>query len=318
MSQSRKEIKVGIFVLICLSLLALLLIQFGKGTTFFKPTYTIILTANNVAGLKPRSTVYMAGVPVGTVKKIQLNPDGKGVTIFLRIYEQYVIRKDAKFVIEQSGFLGDQYVDIYPGENKAEPFQNNDTAAVQEPFNLQEVARSASDLIQRVDKTVKNLNDTVNDVRKLALNQETLTNLSAAVMTFRKVSESALSTVDGLNQLVTTNHEPASTAVSNLVLFSEELRKVAGNANGLLDTNAPKITAAVNNIQQSTVLLTNLLQDIESGKGLVGSLLKDPKMAANFSLLSSNLTVTSSNLNRLGLWGILWQHKPPKTKTSSH
>jgi hypothetical protein len=28
--------------------------------------------------------------------------------------------------------------------------------------------------------------------------------------------------------------------------------------------------------------------------------------------IAGNLSVTTSNLNRLGLWGILWSHKPPK------
>ena len=31
------------------------------------------------------------------------------------------------------------------------------------------------------------------------------------------------------------------------------------------------------------------------------------------SHLAELYEVTTSNLNRLGLWGILWQHKPPKT-----
>src|SRR5437899_2837858 len=116
MSQARKEIKVGFFVLICLSLLGLLLVQFGKGTSLFRPTYTIILKSGNAGGLKTRSTVLMAGVGVGTISRIQLNPDGKGVTIYLKIYKQYEIHKDARIAIEQSGFLGDPYVAIYPGE----------------------------------------------------------------------------------------------------------------------------------------------------------------------------------------------------------
>ena len=39
MKPSRLEAKVGLFVFIGLGLLAVLLIQFSKGTTFFRPTY---------------------------------------------------------------------------------------------------------------------------------------------------------------------------------------------------------------------------------------------------------------------------------------
>ena len=101
-----------------LVLLAVLLLQFSKGTTFFRPTYDFVLHAGNVGGLKPRAQVLMSGVQVGTVSDMQLAPDGKSVTITLRIYQQYQIYKDARFVIEQSGFLGDQYVAILPTRNE--------------------------------------------------------------------------------------------------------------------------------------------------------------------------------------------------------
>ena len=118
MNKSRLEWKVGLFVFIGLVLLAVLLLQFSKGTTFFRPTYDILLHAQSVGGLKPRAQVLMSGVQVGTVSDMRLAPDGKSVTITLRIYRQYQIHKDARFVIEQSGFLGDQYVAILPTKNE--------------------------------------------------------------------------------------------------------------------------------------------------------------------------------------------------------
>ena len=56
-----------------------------------------------------------------------------------------------------------------------------------------------------------------------------------------------------------------------------------------------------------------LLNDVQAGKGLAGSLLKNEQLASTVSQIANNLSITSSNLNRLGLWGILWQHKPPRT-----
>src|SRR5262245_19040154 len=108
MSKSRLEWRVGLFVLVGLLLLAALLIQFSKGTTFFRPTMHILLRAGNVGGLKLRAQVLMAGVQVGSVSDIRLGPQGTNVTITLKIYSQYIVHKDARFLIEQSGFLGDQ------------------------------------------------------------------------------------------------------------------------------------------------------------------------------------------------------------------
>ena len=106
MSKSRLEWKVGLFVIICLGLLAALLIQFSKGTSFWKPTYDIKLRSGNVSGLKPRAGVLMAGVQIGSVTAIKLGAEGTNVTITLTIYDTFRIPTNSEFSIEQSGFLG--------------------------------------------------------------------------------------------------------------------------------------------------------------------------------------------------------------------
>src|SRR5579859_1657614 len=116
MSKSRLQWKVGLFVFIGLVLLAALLLGFSKGLSLFRPTYDIYLRSANVGGLKPRASVLISGVQVGTVSDIRLAPSGKTVTITLRLYRDYQIHKDAIFAIEQSSFLGDVYVAIMPTE----------------------------------------------------------------------------------------------------------------------------------------------------------------------------------------------------------
>ena len=59
--------------------------------------------------------------------------------------------------------------------------------------------------------------------------------------------------------------------------------------------------------------MTNVLGELQSPNGLAGRLLNDPALAASFSQLAQNLAVTSSNLNRLGLWRILWKRKDART-----
>lgn len=320
MSQSNREVKVGLFVLVCLILVAGLLLQFSKGVTLFHPTKTIILNANNIGGLRVRASVLMSGVQVGTVAETRLSPEGTNVFIFLKIYNQYVIRDDARFVIEQSGFLGDQYVAVYPGLNQGAILTNNAVAHAEEPFNLLAAARSANGFIQRIDTAAKKLDDAINDVRRLVLNETTLTNLAVTISTFRKVSEQASTTVSGINGLIETNGAHVGVAISNLVLFSEGLKTLGSNAEGILDTNGAQISLAVSNLQISTAILTNLLGEAQAGHGLVGALFKNQDTANNVSILASNLAVTSDNLNRLGLWHFLWYHpKPPKTNApSSH
>jgi phospholipid/cholesterol/gamma-HCH transport system substrate-binding protein len=311
MDKSRLQIKVGLFVFIGLVLLAVVLIQFSKSTSLFRGTYELRLHAVNVGGLKERAGVLLAGVQVGSVSTIKLADDGKSVTILLSVYKEFKIYHDARFVIEQSGFLGDQFVSVIPTANNERLLVNGDEVDCQEPFNLQEVARSAAGFVQRIDETAKKLDDSVSDLRRVVLNEQTLTNFAIAIANVRTFSEQALSTVSDINTIINTNAAQVNVAVSNAVFFSQQLTHLADAANGLLVTNGTEISLAVNNIKFSTDTLKKLTDDLQSGRGLAGTILQNEQLATNVQMIAANLSITTSNLNRAGLWGILWAHKPP-------
>ena len=316
MEKSRLETKVGLFVFIGLALLAALLIQFSKSTSLFSRTYELRLHASNVGGLKERAGVLLAGVQVGSVSSIKLAEDGKSVTILLNIYKSCKIYRDARFVIEQSGFLGDQYVSVITVSNVPPALTNGAEVECQEPFNLQEVARSAAGFIQRIDQTAQKVDASISDLQRVVLNVNTLTNFTVTVNNLRAVSEQAMGTMNDINAIIATNGSQVSLAVSNVLFFSQELTRMANSANSLLATNTPEITASVDNIKSSSDALKKIMEDLQSGRGLAGTLLQNEQLATNVQTIADNLAITTSNLNRVGLWGILWSRKTPATNTA--
>ena len=314
MNQKRLEWKVGVFVVVCLAVLALLALNFSKGLTFFTTTYTLRLRTTNVGGIKKEASVLMAGVPVGNVTGAELSPEGTNVIVYLKILDRYRIHADAVFTIDSTGFLGDQYVAIIPGRNEKPVLKDGDEVICREPFNFQEVARSALGFIQRVDDTAKKLDSALTRVEQRVLNEETLTNLSATIGNFRLVSERALATVDNIDHLMQSNGPPVGVTTSNLALFSHQLNELATNLQDVLTTNKVDLAGAVKNIESSTEMMKSLLSDLQAGKGLAGTLLKDEHLSFGVSQLVSNLTMLSSNLNRHGL---LWKPRTTDVKAPS-
>lgn len=308
--------KVGLFVFVGLAVLALLVVQFSKGTSLFQSTYELKLHTANVGGLKQNAGVLLAGVAVGSVHHIEIEPSGTNVTITLQIYKKYPIHSDARFVIEASGFLGDQFVSVVPTRNEMPLLTNGQDVICEAPFNLQEVARGAAGFIQRLDGTAKKLDDSVADLRSQVLNERTLANFSYAVTNLRVITEHALGTLNDINGIIATNGTQVGTAVSNLVLFSTQLTQLGNSAQDILATNGANITAATKNIQDITENAQDLVKDIQAGKGVAGTLLQDNATMTNLQLLSANLATVSSNLNRYGLWHILWSHAPPSTNAT--
>lgn len=312
MDRRRVEWKVGVFVLAGLILLGYLCLQFYKGMSPFRSARSIYLHAPNVGGLKPRAVVLMSGVQIGTVSNIKLAEDGKSVTIELSLYEDRVIYKDAEFVIQQSGFLGDQYVAIKPRKNEGEPIPDGGDAYTTAPFDLQEVARSAASFIQRIDETAQRLNAAIDDVRRYALNESTLSNLSVTVSNLRAASEGALTGIDSLRSIIATNAPAVDQSASNIVAFSDHLKQFSGSLNDVLATNREQFTVAVKNFEAATAALRNILEDVQAGKGTAGTLLHNEQVAADITAIADNLSITTSNLNRLGLWRFLWHKEKPR------
>jgi phospholipid/cholesterol/gamma-HCH transport system substrate-binding protein len=245
------------------------------------------------------------------VHEIRLGADGKSVVMTLRIYRPYQIRKDCRFVIEQAGFLGDQYVAILPTSIEGPLLGPGEEARAETPLAIQDVARTASGLIQNIDAAATNVNQTLNDARRTILSAEAMTNLSATLDTLRRASDRSLAVAENVDTLVESNRAAIALSISNLLHFSENMSASASAFRELLATNGPEIRAAVQNIESSSATLKNLLEGVQQGGGLAGKMLVNEEIAANVSQIVSNVSITTSNLNRRGLWGILWERKQP-------
>lgn len=311
MAKVRNEWKVGFFVLVSLTMMAGAVIRFSKGSPLFAQTVELRMRVSNVGGIIPGAAVLMAGVRIGQVSDTQVDEDGRSVTIFLQILKKYGIHGDAQFSIKQSGFLGDRYVSVLPTENKAPVLTDDAEIIGEEPLDLEEVARSAVGLLQRVDDTTKKLNATVARIDRILFNEITLTNLSDIVANFHLISEEALAAFDGVNHFVRTNTHHLNASVSNLAVFSGQLNEVAAELRELVATNRSEVTGAIKSIESATMQIDRLTSDLQEGKGVIGNLLKNEELETEFLSTMSNLNNLSSNLNK---HGFLWK---PKLKRNS-
>ncbi len=318
MSQTRIQTQVGIFLLFSLVLLGGLTLLFSRSIPFYKSYYELRLKSGNVGGLKSGAKVLMRGIQVGLVKGTQLNEGGKSVTIFLKVESEFKLYSDARFEIEQAGFLGDQFIAIYPTDDLGYVLTNRADVVAKAPFNMQEAVAVATDTIRQISHTVTNLNAAVSDVRRLVLTEDKLQNLGNSIERLDKMTTEAEAMVKHVSDLVASNTAPVATVVSNLDRFAAQLPPLADYAHSLIANNETNLNNAILNLEATTVTLTNLVTDLQNGRGVAGRLLRDETLATNLTTIAQNLTVTTSNLNTRGLWGIMWKQKvPPPPETNA-
>jgi len=121
MSKKAIETMVGLFVLLglagalFLSLKAANLASFGE-----RKGYTVSAKFDNIGGLKPRAPVRSAGVTIGRVKRISLDPKTYQGVVTMDIHDDVRFPKDSSAKILTSGLLGDQYIGLEPGADEKE------------------------------------------------------------------------------------------------------------------------------------------------------------------------------------------------------
>ncbi|RMF18034.1 MAG: outer membrane lipid asymmetry maintenance protein MlaD [Gammaproteobacteria bacterium] len=115
---SRKiEIAVGMFVVLGVAALFFLALRVS-GITFDgeRPTYTLYAQFTDVGGLNTRSRVTLAGVPIGQVRNIRLDPDALMAEVEMAIYKEVsTIPLDSSISIRTAGLLGENYLSVSPG-----------------------------------------------------------------------------------------------------------------------------------------------------------------------------------------------------------
>ena len=119
MNARRIETMVGAFVLLGLAAILFLALKAANLASFGQiDGYRVTAKFDNIGGLKPRAPVRSAGVTVGRVISIKLDPKSFQGVVTLEIDKDVLFPKDSSAKILTAGLLGDQYIGIEPGADE--------------------------------------------------------------------------------------------------------------------------------------------------------------------------------------------------------
>ena len=115
------EISVGAFLLVGLAALSWLALKVGNWEALgTEAAYEVTASFDNIGGLTIKAPVSLAGVTIGRVAAIGIDPDDYSARVILRIDEKHDnLPIDTSASILTSGLLGAQYVGLDPGAEDA-------------------------------------------------------------------------------------------------------------------------------------------------------------------------------------------------------
>ena len=116
MNRSTIDLWVGIFVAVGFGAILFLALKVGNLLTLDRtPGYHLQANFDNIGGLKLRAPVKAAGVIVGRVESIRLDPKNYEGIVVMRIDRDVQFTKDTIASINTSGLLGEVYIGLDAG-----------------------------------------------------------------------------------------------------------------------------------------------------------------------------------------------------------
>src|SRR5579862_1937069 len=164
------ELKVGVFVLVGLAVIAAMIIEFGLTREGFRKFYHLTVDIPDANGLLKGSDVQLAGARIGYVsEKPRILPTIGAVAIEIRVFQEIKIPRSARFEVGSSGLLGDRYVSVVMGK-KFDPrtFNPNDPDQVYadgekiegtRAGGIEELAAKGSDVMDELKSALVKLKD---------------------------------------------------------------------------------------------------------------------------------------------------------------
>lgn len=295
--QINRAIIVGLFIFIGIGIFITVVLTLGDQRKTFVKTFTLRSVFEDVGGLQKGNNIWYSGVKVGTVKKIDFNPNSQvEVTMSIETKMKSLIRKDAKAKIGSDGLIGNKIVVIYGGTSAFQTVVNNDS--------LQGVSSIKSDdMLAMLQENNKNLlaitgnfklmsqkiKDGEGTIGSLINDPALANNLKATVANFKAASVKTGAVIAGLDNFAAKLNAPGGFA-NQLVTDTMIIRNMRATVT--------QLHQAANNANQFTSDLKKVSKDLDKGNSAIGVLLHDETVASDLRSTIRNLNTSSQKLDQ--------------------
>lgn len=189
------ETKVGLLFIVTVAMIATFAWYLGVLSPFSNSN-ELYVAYNFAGGIEVGSPVRVMGIKVGKVNAIDFDPsqkmpNGEEVKLRLKISISKdawtAVRKDSRFFINLAGVIGEKFLEITPGTNVSETFENGALVRGEDPPRIDQLISQsyglAGKILEMVEKNEGSVSDTLDKMNSL------VTNLNKTLVLLEKTSK---------------------------------------------------------------------------------------------------------------------------------
>lgn len=298
--QIKTETKVGLFVIIAISIFIFMLVGIGSfrfGSSGYSD-YTV--SFEDVSGLSLKAEVKIAGVKVGWVEDISLSSDSRRAKAEIMVNKTYALYDNAYAIVRQEGLIGTKYLEVIPGDPLLPKLSSGHHLAREgrESISVDELLFQFKNIAQNVEDVTSSLKDAFSGDERSDQLRATVEHVSRAAERFDSLSES-------LEKVITGNEESMHSIVSNVEQFSASLRDdipaLRESITSLSDTISGSVSEAASEVRDGFQNISSISEKINNGDGFLGKLVNEEEMYADIKAAVSGMNSYLTKFESLGI-----------------
>ncbi len=301
-----RELKVGAFVLVSVAIFMATFvyvagIQMRGGRVRYKTYFKY------AGGVDPGSTVRFGGMKAGTITTIHPSPeDPTKIEVLFEIKQGVPVNADSVATLTSLSPLGDKYLEITTGTDKARRLPGEATIPSTEPVSIDDLAKEASAVIPTVQSTLedvrKDIDQLTGDARVVLANFQSMTgpqnqrNLTSLLANSRELLDKEAPRIDRVLQNVERASSQAGDAFDELHTAARNANDTISNANRTIDEIRDPVKADLAELQRTMTDARGLIMDLNTIVSSNRSNINDT--LENFRAASENLRDFTSSVKQ--------------------
>jgi len=292
-----KELKVGAFVLSSLLIFLGTFVYVAnvqlRGVRIPYKSYF-----RYAGGVDPGSAVRFGGMKAGAITAIRpWSDDPTKIEVLLEVREGIPVNADSVAMLTSLSPLGDKYLEITSGTNKARRLPPGATIPSAEPVSLDDLAKQVSAIIPTVQSTLldvqKDIDQITGDARVVFANVQSMTgpqnqrNITLLLANARELLENESPRIDRVLQNFEHASLQASNALSGVHTAARTANDAFANANRTIDEIRDPVKTDLAELQRTMTDARRLIADlntvVSANRYNIGDTLE------NFRAVSENL-----------------------------
>lgn len=252
MEYRKNEIRAGIFLLTAFVVFAVMVFAVSDIQSLFKTKKWFKVQFTFSDGIEKNAQVRISGIKIGKVTDIRVVPDkGDLVELTLSVYDDAVIKEDAKAAIKSLGLVGGKYVELSGGTAAAKPLKQGAVLRGEESLKMDDLTKAGMDVVAKLRHIAENLDRVAGDpalAKSIKATVANLENATANVKTMTSSKEEVALALKSLPGLIKKLDE----SVANLRDLSDKTDALMGENRKQIDATMDNVRDLTNNVKEFT------------------------------------------------------------------